>query len=261
MAPHLRIGFSACFFHHDATRPIFKGKRLMYLEESIAHWLMQEGVLGFLVPTIPKDSALSLRDIVHDLDGLILQGGSDVAPSTYGEKALKPEWGGDAFRDAYEIALIKECMHQKKPILGICRGAQILNVAFGGTLYQDIGTQLPKAISHRNWDVYDQLFHVVKFEKGSVLEKIFKTNDARVNSVHHQGVKDLGKDLVVEARAVDDGMVEAIRLKSENFVFAFQWHPEFHAPTDGSLLDCRPILREFLRAASEEKKGRNAARL
>ena len=251
----LRIGFSACFFHADPARALFKGKTLLYMEESIAHWIFSEKALGFLIPTLHPNSAITLKDIVSDLDGLVLQGGSDVSPKNYGEAPLKPEWAGDFIRDQYEIALVKECLAQKKPILGVCRGAQLLNVAFGGSLYQDIQTQLPRARNHRHWDTYELNFHEVVFEKGSLLAQKFNTSMAKVNSIHHQAIKDLGKDLLAEAHSKDDGLVEAIRLKSDTFVFAFQWHPEFHDKNDSSLLDCAPILKEFLTCAKVRRGG------
>ncbi len=248
----MHIGLSACFFHRDPKRNLFKDKTLLYLEESLAHWLMEEEILTVLIPTPGKRKA-HLKKIVADLDGLVLQGGADVSPETYGEKPLKPEWSGDRIRDEYEIALVKEFRRQKKPILGICRGAQLLNVAFGGTLYQDINTQLPEALVHRNWEIYDKNFHHVAFEPASWLSKVFpKQKKVRVNSIHHQGVKDLGKGLSIEARCTEDGMVEAIRAKKGPFLFAFQWHPEFHDPKDRNLLDCRPILKSFIKAAERQ---------
>ena len=252
MSAPLRIGFSACFFHADPTRPIFKGKTLLYWEESLAHWVLSEGVLGFLIPTLP--TGFSLNEMVSHLDGLVLQGGADVSPRSYGEEPLKPEWAGDKVRDDYEIALVKAFLAAKKPILGICRGAQLLNVAFGGTLYQDIETQVPEARQHRDWHVYDQNYHHIDFEKGSSLERLFPgTKTARVNTVHHQAVRDLGKNLKIEARAEEDGVIEAIRYTGDSYVFAFQWHPEFQDPLDPTLLDGKPILREFLSEAQKRR--------
>ena len=223
------------------------------MEESIAHWLFTEKALGFLIPTLHSNSLISIKDIVADLDGLVLQGGADVSPQNYNEAPLKPEWSGDYVRDQYEIALVKECVKQHKPILGICRGAQLLNVAFGGSLYQDINTQLPQAKVHRHWETYDQNFHEVEFQKGSLLEQIFKKSRARVNSIHHQAIKTLGQGLKVEALSKEDNIIEAIRLKAERFVYAFQWHPEFHDPKDQTLLDCGPILKQFLQQAQNRR--------
>lgn len=258
---NLRIGISACFMHADPLRPIFKGKTLLYLVEPMSNWLMRDGLLTFLIPPIPPHCPLSLQDYVDDLDGLILQGGADVAPQSYGETALHPDWSGDPVRDAYEIALVREFMAQEKPILGICRGLQILNVAFGGSLYQDIGTQVSGAFKHRDWDIYDQNFHDVEIQKGSTLESIYQGHGPfKINSVHHQAIKQLAKDFVAEAHSCTDGIIEAIRLKGQDFVLGVQWHPEFQSPMDTMpLLDPDPLISAFSDAV-QHRHQRNTRR-
>jgi putative glutamine amidotransferase len=252
----LKIGLSSCFFHADPVRPIFKGKTLIYSEQSMAHWVMSQGAVAYLIPSIEAGGPVSLKDLAQGLDGLVLQGGSDVAPGSYGQKPLKPEWGGDAIRDAYEQALLKEFMNQGKPVLGVCRGAQLINVAFGGTLYQDIEMQAQAALNHRNWEIYDQNFHEIAFEKGTRLSQLYPgMTRAKVNTVHHQAVKDLGKGLIVEAHSPEDGIIEAIRLKDPaHSVFAVQWHPEFHDSKDASLLKSAPILADFLKEAQTRRR-------
>ncbi len=251
----IKIGLSACFFHADPKRPVFKGKTLLYLEESMAHWVMSAGALVYLIPSPPGTPTSSLIDVnalVNELDGLVLQGGSDVSPKSYGETPLKPEWSGDYVRDCYEIALVKEFATQKKPILGICRGLQLLNVCYGGTLYQDIATQNPSAITHRDWEIYDTLFHSIKIESGSGLATLYPgVSRAQVNSVHHQSIKDLAPGFAVEARSVSDGIIEAIRHQSDANIFGVQWHPEFQTPYEQShgLLTSAPILNDFIKAA------------
>ena len=252
----LKIGLSSCFFHADNKRDIFKGKTLLYLEESMAKWIMNQGAMPVLIPrSSPK---FSLKQFLQELDGVILQAGSDVSPVSYQEKPQRPEWTGDGIRDQYEIEIIETCIAQKKPLLGVCRGAQILNVAFGGTLYQDIQVQKKDAQVHRNSDVYDQLFHKIKLEPGSLLENIYGAGEKTVNSVHHQGIKDLAGDLKVEARSVPDGIIEAVRFKKETpFMYAIQWHPEFQADKnahDPKLLDPSGILDYFLTKVREQKK-------
>lgn len=243
----LRIGVSACFFHSDPTRPIFKGKTLLYAEQSMLNWILNQNVLAYLIPSVDTE-------IVKDLDGLVLQGGSDVAPETYGSLPLKPEWRGDAIRDQYEIALVKEFIAQKKPVLGVCRGLQLINVAFGGTLYQDIETEVPNTLVHRDWNIYDSNIHDIEIKKGSILSKIHNgINTAKVNSVHHQAIKDLAKPMIVESISIPDGLIEAMRYNGEPFVYGIQWHPEFHS--DPSLLSNEPILKEFLRHAQDRKSS------
>ena len=155
----LRIGISSCFFPADNQRAIFKGKTLLYSAQPLSDWILSKGALAYQIPSLPQGSPIKMSDFVSDLDGLVLQGGSDVAPQSYGEVPLKPEWGGDFVRDQYEKELFNEFRTQKKPILGVCRGLQLINVALGGTLYQDITTQVEAARTHnrvhRNWDIYD----------------------------------------------------------------------------------------------------------
>jgi putative glutamine amidotransferase len=190
-------------------------------------------------------------DYATDLDGLVLQGGSDVCPVSYGEEALKPEWNGDRVRDLYEIGLFKAFTSLGKPVLGLCRGLQLVNVALGGTLVQDIGTQLPAAREHRNWEIYDQLFHEVELESGSLLAEATGKSRGRVNSIHHQAVGRLAPGLRVEAKCPEDGMVEAVRGTGSHFVYAVQWHPEFQDPADSALLDSKPLLKHFLNEAKK----------
>lgn len=255
MPTPIKIGFSSCFLHADPQRAIFKGKTLLYLEEKLAHWVMTEGALGLLLPSTPPSGGITARDLIAAIDGLILQGGADVAPETYGETPLSPFWKGDAVRDAHEIALVKECLAQKKPIFGICRGAQLLNVALGGTLYQDIQTQVPDSLVHRDWDIYDQNFHEARIDNDSGLSKLYPgVRTFRINTVHHQAIKDLAKGLRAEALCTDDDIIEFVRYLGPSYAVAAQWHPEWHDPEDKTLLDGKPILREFLDEVRKARK-------
>jgi putative glutamine amidotransferase len=246
----IRIGISASFFHADPTRPIFKGKTLLYLDEAIAHWVTGGGALAYLIPTAPP-SGTEVDDWVGDLDGLVLQGGDDVCPRTYGEEPLRPEWEGDAVRDAYEIDLLRRFHEAGKPVLGVCRGVQLINVAFGGTLYQDIPTQVDTDLVHRDWERYEDNRHDVELVAGGGLAALHPgTTTATVNSVHHQAVRRVGAGLVVEARACADGVVEALRLDDPagRYVVGVQWHPEWVGDR-ADLLPSAPLLDEFLDAA------------
>ena len=250
----LRIGVSARLFHPQPGAKGIQSKTLQYLEQSVAHWVMSRNVLVFMVPTVDKDGLLHrsnvrLADYARALDGLVLQGGADVSPSTYGEEPLAPEWAGDRLRDVYEIELVHEFIEAGKPVLGICRGAQLINVAFGGTLYQDIRTQLAESGLHVN-ESYEKHRHELRFEAGSSLQRLYRgVERATVTSIHHQSVKALGRGLHVEAWSEPDGIVEAIRGDGRSYIFGVQWHPEFHHPGDRTTLDSAPILEEFLEAA------------
>ena len=257
MTEPLKIGLSPRFLHHVPPEMGFKGKTLQYLEQSIAHWLMTANALVFMIPSIEGGGLLRrgnirIADYVDALDGLVLQGGADLSPLTYGETPLKPEWSGDRIRDMYEIDLLHEFVSAGKPVLGICRGLQLINVAFGGTLFQDISSQHGDELEHRDSDAFDKYYHSIAFVAGSGLAGLYPTvGSARVNSIHHQAVKDLGKDLVVEALSVPDDIVEAIRRRGPGYVVGLQWHPEFHDPSDATVLDGAAILAEFLAAAQQ----------
>ena len=258
----LKIGISARIFHPEEGAKGLRGRTLQYLEESIAQWVMSRNVLVFMIPTVNTNglvhpSSIRLRDYAKHLDGLVLQGGADVSPQSYAQAATRPEWGGDRVRDMYELELLHEFIEAGKPVLGICRGCQLINVAFGGTLYQDIATDVPTSIKHVN-DEYDRLHHAIQFPPGSSLATLFNShggeqNEWVVNSIHHQAVRDLGRDLTVEAISGSDNIVEAIRYRKAAFVMGLQWHPEFHRAGGPQLLDCTPILDGFLRAARETR--------
>ena len=142
---------------------------------------------------------------------------------------------------------------QEHAVLGICRGAQLINVAMGGALYQDIPSQLPESTEHLA-DAYDRHAHGIILEQGGLLEKrLGNPAQCKVISIHHQGIRTLGRDLVVEARAEGDGMIEAIRGTGRNFLLGLQWHPEFRRPGDESILDCLPLLEAFLDAARNRR--------
>ena len=247
----LRVGVSACFFHADPTRPVFKGKTLLYAEESMLDLVGRSGALAYLIPR-PTPNGPTIEDYVDDLDGLLLEGGSDVCPRSYGEEPLRPEWEGDELRDRYEIDLIHAFHGAGKPVLGICRGAQIINVAFGGTLYQDITTQVEGSFDHRNWDIYDANRHQVDLMAGSYLAELYGTDGpVTVNSVHHQAVKDPAPGFVVEAVSVTDGIVEALRRPDATFLAAVQWHPEFTPVDDTEQLAPDPLVIDFLTACRQ----------
>jgi len=257
-ASRLKIGLSACFSHADSTRSLFTGKTLQYVEQSIAHWLMSCGAMVVMVPC-PTGST-QRGDVTYEhyaqwLDGLVLHGGADLWPGSYGETPLEEKWSGDRIRDDYEKALVSAFEAAGKPVFGVCRGLQLLNVAFGGTLYQDINTQLPNSFVHRDASTYDQNFHSVDIVPGSRLSALYPgMEQVRVNSIHHQGIKDLAPEFEAEAYSVSDGVVEAIRRKdrSKSYIAAVQWHPEFHQPGSDTIDDAA-VLGDFLAAVAAAK--------
>jgi len=248
-------------FHRDPQRPVFNGKPLFYLERSMARWVSSLGAIVYMVPEPDGASCPTVADVAQDLDGLVLQGGVDMAPQSYGEEPRKKEWAGDVLRDAYEMSLVRAMTDLDKPVLGVCRGHQVINVVFGGTLHQDILDELPGARVHRDAAIYDSLSHAIVIEPGGSLEKLYPgVTRATVNSVHHQAIKTPGQGVRVDARCEEDGVIEAITVQGPSFVRGVQWHPEFsdkeliRAP---DLLDDAPILRQFLEAA-RDRRGKAA---
>jgi putative glutamine amidotransferase len=256
----LRIGISARLLYPDPRRVFLPTKSVQYLEQSVANWVMSGQVLAFMVPALSLSSphlpaGIAKKDYVDALDGLVLQGGADIAPETYGESPLNPEWSGDRVRDGYEIRLFEEFVRQGKPVLGICRGCQLINVALGGTLYQDIATQVGGSLLHRCDRRYEDHFHAMRLREGGWLSRLYPgVGVSRINTIHHQAVKSLGRDLAIEAVSEPDGIVEAIRWNGPSFVAGVQWHPEFMDPADAELLDGRPVLESFLAACRIRKQ-------
>jgi putative glutamine amidotransferase len=231
------IGISPRLFHPEPGARGVHTKMLDYLEHSVADWIHSRDALALVLPV--SDRA---REYARLLDGLLLQGGADISPLAYGEAPRKPEWAGDPVRDRFEIALVQAFVDAGKPVLGICRGAQLINVALGGSLHQDIP-------GHRS-DGYDRHSHRVRLEPGSGLAGLYgETGPREVVSIHHQAISRLGRDLVVEAHSEADGVIEAIRSRGPTYICAVQWHPEFHGGRHG-FLDGGPLLDEFLRAAA-----------
>jgi putative glutamine amidotransferase len=258
MAP-LKIGISARLLYPDSRRVFLPTKTVQYLEQSVANWVMSGEVLAFMVPEMSLASPhlpanVTVKDYVDALDGLVLQGGADIAPESYGETPLNPAWAGDRIRDRYEISLFEEFVRQGKPVFGICRGCQLINVALGGTLLQDINTQVPDSLLHRSEQRYEDNFHAMRVLAGSWLAGLYPgTGITRINTIHHQAVKALGRDLVVEAVSEPDGIVEALRWTGPSFVLGVQWHPEFMDPSDAELLDGKPLQAAFLAACRSRK--------
>jgi putative glutamine amidotransferase len=261
----LIIGISARIHHPIGPQRDLGGvytKTLHYLEQSVAHWVLAKGVLAVMIPAIESEgliqrSEMSLGAYAEHLDGLVLQGGADVAPETYGETPLAPEWAGDRIRDRYEIDLFNAFVDAGKPVLGICRGCQLINVALGGTLFQDIPTQVTHAITHRDTDLYEHALHDMSLVQGSRLAELYPgVHSAAINTIHHQAVKGLGRDLAIEALGVPDGIIEAIRWRGPSYVFGMQWHPEFLAleALHPKQLDGDPILQDFL-ATARARRG------
>ncbi len=182
------------------------------------------------LPIILPESETDLDSILGIVDGLVLSGGSDLAPRLYGDAYVhETTYGIDPERDNFEIELIRLAVKRDIPVLGICRGIQSINVALGGTLIQDIATEHPGNIGHRQHELgksQTDLSHTVTIvDEQSPLSALIGKNTLAVNSFHHQSVRELARDLRVAAVA-DDGIIESLWHPGMTFGLAVQWHPE-----------------------------------
>jgi len=239
-----KIGISSCFMYPDMDRTVFGPKSLSYMENDMAKYVARKGILPVLIPDVDEEIQ---KDILSEMDGFVLQGGSDMAPESYGEEPIG-KWKGDAHRDRYELGILDFAVTNSVPVFGICRGFQLMNVYFGGTLYQDIETQRPGADRHRSAQLYDTIKHSVNFTERSFLDRLYgNMENPQVNTVHHQAVKTLGRDLEVYAVS-KDGLIEAFGYKNEpeGKIFGVQWHPEFSHTLKEELIDADKLYDAFL---------------
>jgi len=167
------------------------------------------------------------RDALADVDAIIMTGGEDIDPAEYGEEADENLEDVNKDRDTNDFLLLKAAVDMDMPVLATCRGLQVLNVMQGGTLIQDIPTQVDTNILHRSLDEVDFVFHNVTVDKDSLVDQIMGTTKLDANSWHHQAIKDLGNGLTVTGKA-DDGIIEIIEMDEKTFVLGVQFHPEWH---------------------------------
>lgn len=191
------------------------------------HYIESIEMAGGIPIVIPECRHLETVNAYLDrIDALIISGGVDVSPYLYGENPIKEVTYFSVERDNFEIALVKGAIERGIPLFGICRGIQIINVALGGTLYQDIAIQTGSEFGHMPVEMpVDRLYHSVVIEDNCKLRSLFDEKSFLINSFHHQAIKELGKDLVATAYS-EDGIVEAIEMNGNKMVYGVQWHPE-----------------------------------
>ena len=201
------------------------------------------GALPVVLPMTERpDTAEGLAD---RLDGLLLPGGHDISPDLYGEELLPACGELSPQRDGLEARLFALALERGKPVLGICRGLQLINVLLGGSLYQDLPTQYPSELLHRQEKPYAAPCHGAALERGTPLQALLGTDAIQVNSLHHQAVRTLSPRLEAMAYA-PDGLVEAAWMPEAPFVWGVQWHPELMPPEDAP---SRALFRRFVQAA------------
>ncbi|WP_236264127.1 gamma-glutamyl-gamma-aminobutyrate hydrolase family protein [Dysgonomonas sp. Marseille-P4677] len=196
------------------------------VQSTYVNAIAKAGGKSIIIPAMTDINVL--RNIVKDLDGLVLTGGEDVDPLYYGESEIPDINETDSVRDIYDLVLLKLATDRNIPVLGICRGEQIMNVAFGGTLYQDIPTQVKdKSITHKQSEPRDQGTHDISVTNGSQLGRILGTTKISTNTFHHQAVKEVAPNFSIVAKTAD-GIVEAIEAYPNRPILGVQWHPEGH---------------------------------
>ncbi len=252
----IKIGISAKF-HPRA--PVFYGeakRHIQYLETSIANWVAKNKGLPFMIPSESEASDiqnnhLDVFSYARELDALVLQGGVDVHPSLYGSKVDEGKVQSyDLIRDQYELKLIEAFLRAEKPILGICRGFQLLNVFFGGTLHHDLS--LDRFSKHLDIETEEKHTHVVNVVEGNILSRFYK-NAGHVVSMHHQGIDQIGQGLTIEAFSPEDNLIEAFSSLDKGLIIGVQWHPEFQADKKTDQLDAKHLFNFFLEAVKNRK--------
>lgn len=202
--------------------------------------IQQLGGIPIMFPLTNDED--EIIELVKMCDGILFTGGHDVSPQMYNEEKSNKCGSTCVLRDMMETYVLKHAMNMNKSILGICRGIQIINVLFGGSLYQDLPSETESIIEHHMIKPYDKEQHKIKIINDTPLFKLLKKEVIGVNSYHHQAIKTLADNLQVMAKA-EDGIVEAIYVPDYKFLWAVQWHPEFSYKIDSN---SRLIFQKFI---------------
>jgi len=218
--------------------------------------LTSAGAIPWMIPLVGDDEE-TLRGIYDELDGVFLPGGADIDPASYSEERHPLCDRTDPARDQVELMLTRWALADRKPVLGVCRGVQLINLAMGGTLYQDLGEQFHGSIRHDYFPfdgkyTRDHLAHEVDVKRDTRLAEMIGAGAVAVNSMHHQGIRTLGAGLIATAVA-PDGLIEATESTDGSFVVGVQWHPEALTDSDARM---RRLFEEFTAAAAEFRVNR-----
>ena len=209
---------------------------------------------GGLPVILPIGIDEDVKQLSTMLDGLLLTGGGDIDPMLFGEEPHKHLGDVSPSRDSIEMALVQEMLKLNKPILGVCRGLQIINIELGGNMYQDIYAQRDvPLLQHTQKAHRHHQSHFVQVKEGSLLESITKSEQIKVNSYHHQAVKDVPLPLIISGVS-SDGIIEAIESTKHSFVLGVQWHPEALAENMDTV--SLHIFEKFLEKCHESRQGK-----
>ena len=189
------------------------------IEEKYAYSIAKSGGIPYLIPSIPENNNF-VMDIIGRIDGLLLPGSRDMDPKFYNEKPHPKLRPMSIERTKFEFSALNIAVKRSIPVIGICGGMQLINVFFGGSLFQDINAYIPNALPHENGS-----HHHINIIKDTLLSKIIAAEEILVKSYHHQSIKRIGEDLRLCAET-SDGIVEGIESEDKTFVLGIQWHPE-----------------------------------
>jgi putative glutamine amidotransferase len=226
---------------------MFPGMERTYVNHDYVRAITMAGAVPMLLPVIGDEH--SIREQIKLVDGILLTGGYDVNPLYYSEEPCKELGFIFPEVDEHQLAVARIAADLGKPMFGICRGMQVLNVAFGGTLYQDM-LQVPNSIKHFQKSQRHVASHTVSIVQDTVFSRIFDKKVIMTNSFHHQAVKELAPGFIVSARATD-GVIEAIEKPGDTFTVAVQWHPEMMAEKYPNMLN---LFKKFAAAAAMAKQ-------
>lgn len=207
------------------THSIQLDEKKLYMPMSYSNVIREAGGTPVLLPINREDEVIEAYAAL--VDGVVFSGGDDIDPTVYGEDQLCACGDVCPLRDEFEIKLCRILLvkYPEKPILGVCRGEQVLNVALGGTLYQDVKSQLPGCIAHQQHQIAPYTSHSVTIDDGTKLHAIYGDTKIATNSFHHQAVKDIAPGLIITARAAD-GVIEGFEKPDHPYFIGVQWHPE-----------------------------------
>jgi putative glutamine amidotransferase len=222
------IGITADLSGIPSHRTQSQSEPTLFLPQRYVSAVERAGAIAVILPA--HHSSCGLRRYMNLLDGLVISGGNfDIHPHYYGEEPINQLGIIKPQRTEFELELAMSALKRDLPVLGICGGAQAINVVLGGSLYQDIAAQLPDAAEHQQSARKTVGGHRVQVQDGTRLHKIIGRQSLEVNTTHHQAIKKLGRGLVVNAVA-DDSIIEGIESTQHDFVLGLQWHPEALAP-------------------------------
>lgn len=242
------IGVTMGLSMEDHKPSVFSGYSFEFLKQQYYEALEEQDAVILPLANTPH---IEYSDYyIEFIDGLMLVGGEDVNPALYGSNNSGKTGQTFIRRDYFEREMVFKAVSRKIPILGICRGHQVLNAVFGGSLYQDLSEREEPTLDHRQTEMRDfSNFHEVEIFPGSRLAEILKKNKITVNSAHHQALRRIPEGLVATAKA-PDGVIEALEGTDEGYVLSVQWHPEAMPDDESSLA----IFADFVRAASRYRK-------